>query len=371
MVKKTIILLMITVTVMLLLSNVSAYQRLCLTKGQAIPSKQSPRFTCTHDLCEVCVDSKNYPVHPGNCNSISGCSVFGSDTNYNTTIDSQAPSISLTSPILNNVYNQKSVLLTISTNENAKLYTKSNIDPRAQWRSITASYIKSYSQSLTFNEGLNDIAIKAVDNAGNYNTTTIKFYIDTKAPKIKTTLPLRNYASGTFNLTFTEENPVSVQLVYGTFDNLKAYGLNINNECIKSGTSLYSCGSNINLDEYNNQKIQYYYVIEDIAHNKAQSKPITLSVDNQKPVINNLDTMIRTDAKYAYFNISITEQNFKEASYTETTNTRERVVKLCTSLKNSYCYKKLSFSSGYHNIDLKVIDKAGNFIEKNIEFNIA
>src|SRR3989344_1860038 len=108
---KSLFLLSILLSLTLLIYSVgfvSAYQKLCLSNGQSVPSSKNPRYTCLHDSCQICVDNNNYPVHPSKCNSIGGCKIFEDNskitsnnsqntTDTNGTSDSQSQTNSTTS----------------------------------------------------------------------------------------------------------------------------------------------------------------------------------------------------------------------------------------------------------------------------------
>jgi hypothetical protein len=80
--------------------------------------------------------------------------------------------------------------------------------------------------------------------------------------------------------------------------------------------------------------------------------------------------MFKSDNKNAYFNISITEPNFRDISYIDKNARKPIWSKICTSLKNWICYKKVLFSKGSHSIDVQVSDQAGNKIIKSFDFDI-
>lgn len=66
---------------LMLISNVSAFKHLCLSRGQSVPSNSIKRFTCNSDLCTICVTDNLYPTHPGYCNTMGGCSILGGRIN--------------------------------------------------------------------------------------------------------------------------------------------------------------------------------------------------------------------------------------------------------------------------------------------------
>ena len=364
--KISLMLILSVIMLLILVSDVSAYKRLCLSKGQVIPSKQNPMFKCTHTTCIVCVTAQNYPTHPNYCNDQAGCSIFGSEEDI---IDNQPPVISITSPIGNKVYNNTKVLFDLKTNELAYIYYKDTSNSKNQWKPLSKKLTQSYKGEINFKDGLNNISIKAVDKKGNEKIVPVKFTIDSQTPKIKDVSPKKGFSEGNLSIKILESNPKSLKLFYGnSIKGMKTAAIALKN-CTVNKESV-TCNTKINLQDYNNQQISYYFLVEDIAGNKAQSKTATLDVDTVLPVINNPSSLISIEGKSASFNISVTEQNFLDVSYYDNSAKAPKWSKLCTSLKNGRCIKKISFSSGSHNIILKVTDKAGNFIIKQLNFKI-
>ena len=67
-------------------NTVTGAKKLCLSRGEIIPDSQHPRFTCKHQLCQVCVDDKNYPIKDSHCNQISKCTPLTQNNNTNPTV---------------------------------------------------------------------------------------------------------------------------------------------------------------------------------------------------------------------------------------------------------------------------------------------
>src|SRR3989338_4130261 len=92
---KSLFLLSILLSLTLLIYSVgfvSAYQKLCLSNGQSVPSSKNPRYTCLHDSCQICVDnSKITSNNSQNTTDTNGTSDSQSQTN-STTSDSQTGS---------------------------------------------------------------------------------------------------------------------------------------------------------------------------------------------------------------------------------------------------------------------------------------
>ena len=99
-----------------------------------------------------------------------------------------------------------------------------------------------------------------------------------------------------------------------------------------------------------------------------ESKPRELEVDTTDPVINEFSYPI--DGRIVNFFFNITETNFDEIEYYDRTDNNPRWRQLCSRLKNGICEKRKAFRRGHHNIDISVLDEAGNAVGQNIEFDI-
>ena len=74
--------------------------------------------------------------------------------------------------------------------------------------------------------------------------------------------------------------------------------------------------------------------------------------------------------KYIVFNISITEINFDEISYIDSSESRPREKRICSRLKDGICEKKSMFKKGHHNVQIVIKDDAGNMMTKDFEFDV-
>ena len=74
--------------------------------------------------------------------------------------------------------------------------------------------------------------------------------------------------------------------------------------------------------------------------------------------------------RYIYFEFDVTEKNFDEITYIDWNDRRPRERRLCSRLRDGRCEKKKSFRRGEHNLTIYIKDKAGNSVQKNIDFII-
>ncbi len=357
-------LLTISIAILLLLtaiSIVSANQKVCITKGSHYPPPNTAKI-CKTDYCYFCVNNAGYVVYDKNCPGNPVCGSGG-----NVTLDITPPVLTVNSPAEAQIYNSRAVLFDLSTDELATYYYADNNALRPTWKRI-ASKVSYFSKTISFKDGQNDISIKAVDLLGNEIIINKIFRVDSKKPKITKTVPVKGFANGKFDIWFTESNAKTLVLNYGNdITGRKTSNVDINS-CTDLGRGKFTCTAQITISEYNNQDIDYYFKLTDIADNYVDSKLAALKVDSSAPVINNPTNMINVNGKYVYFNLSISELNFQAVSYQD--NDDGKWKKICSSLKNGICSKKVSFKTGNHIVDIKVEDQAGNSVASQVEFNI-
>ncbi|MCK5149368.1 hypothetical protein KAJ87_00385 [Candidatus Pacearchaeota archaeon] len=371
--KKTILMgISLGIIIILLLSGVYAkdYVLLCLNEGETVEfSKCNPRIedrTCGSDLCQYCsfigTTGAYCPASLSKCNRLGlSCSSLGE----NATIDKTPPTIILHSPDEGEVYTSRKVLISASANESAK-WRYMDLRKGRGWKSLcTNKLTEDCDKKITLKEGLNNISLKATDRANNDGFYNVSFFIDSKKPKIYKTYPKRGFADGNFEVQFKEENPESLILYYGSDE----YELNIEENCYEKRGKYY-CDTNVDLDSYDGQEIEYYFVLEDIAGNMAESKHYSLDVDTTFPVINNPDSFYDVKGRYVYFKINITEKNFDEVFYVDNNDPRLREKKLCSRLKEGICEKRKRFKRGDYDLTIYVLDEAGHSTGEGISFEI-
>lgn len=377
-IKKSLVVLSIALISILAINLASAESWECMTKGEKVKycGNYHAPFTCKDNVCAKCMseyrESSDCYVGGawGRCNALgTGCSATdGNGTSGN--VDGIAPQFSLSSPTSSELFNSRKALVEFSLDEQADVYYLDLINGRGRWSKVCthcAPGSPAFSKNISFKEGENQIVFKAVDEAGNEANQSATFFIDSKKPKISKTFPKKGFANGKFEVTFAEENPKTLILHYGS--NTKE--LNIN-DCVKDKGD-YSCNTTVDLSSYNGQDIVYWFSLEDIVGNIAESKQLTLSVDISAPIVTNPDSFfsVINGTKYVQFALNITEPNFAEVTYSYIDSKgklKEKV--LCTSLKNGECNKKVSFLKGSYDLTVNVADDAGNKIGLPASFTI-
>ena len=363
--KKIIVISMVFLLVITLSVNALGYRLLCLNYGQKIPTNENPRFSCWHDLCQICVADNNNPTNPNYCWESKGCELLGG-----TELDTTPPDLTVNSPEQDEVYNSRKVLFDLELSEPGSLYYIDNINGRGRWKRLSSN-TQSYDRTISLKDGLNDLTIRAKDKNGNSVEIQREFYVDSKKPKISRTYPRRGFASGLFEVQFSEANPEELEINYGNFlTGYKEEELDIEEDCYIEKKKHY-CDVSVSLDEYDGQDIKYWFELTDLADTKVKGKEVWLKVDTAFPEIGNPGKMIeKINKRKVYFNIAIEEENLDEVSYYDYSDRRPRWRRLCSRLREGRCEKKKNFKRGEHIVDIQVMDDAGNAISERISFEI-
>lgn len=331
----------------------------------------STKKSCSND--NLCTNTTTFScLNPGTVQS--SCKTTANQTcisctfgcNNQTLLCKPAPVITVYSPLSTN-YNITKIPfnLTIGNNTFSEV---SYID----WNQIKPKFIslcknckeyglnKAVTKSLK--NGLHNLTFMAV-NESIVITKNITFLIDSESPKISSTFPKsKSFTNGSnFYVEYTE-------------DNCKSLGVIVNNIPVSGINSSCSSGKNIerfvnlNLNSYNNQEIEYQFIIKDKSNNSAESKKTKVKVDTTKPVINSFVNI--TNGKKVTFTLNITELNFEEVSYIDYSDSKPKEKTLCSKLKDGICNSSKTLKTGNHDITISVLDKAGNMIQRNTKFVI-
>ena len=370
--KQKIIIGVLALTLGLLLTAVaSAEEWACFGKSEKINfcNPKTPDRTCGDSECRYCVsqyDSVNDCYNQGNfnvCNSIAPqCTLFGDESD----IDSEPPILNILNPSNNEVFTERSIVLDMTVNEKVDISYIDNINGRGRMSRLCQNCM-SYQRSRSFNEGLNDITVRATDLAGNPTSKILKFFIDSKTPKIMKTSPKKGFSSGLFMVEFKEINPKSLILHYGNnIIGFKTAALDIN-KCGQKKDK-YNCTASVNVVDFNGKNMSYWFELTDIVDRKVSSRHIDLFADTTVPVINFLNTDVHDN--HLMLEMSVSEPNFDSIEYIDNSASRSRWKTLCSSLKDELCERKITLSEGSHDIDVKVSDLAGNSVNRNIDILI-
>ncbi len=333
--------------------SVSAAKKLCLTYGQSVPSAENPRYTCHSERCEVCVNDQNFPTNPALCKG--GCEGTGSGGG----IDTTPPVLDILSPDNGEVFSTSRILFDIRSNEPASLSYLDNIFGRNKWKRLSG-LTRSYTQSLRFKDGEQDITIRGTDKKGNSIEVVRTFFVDSKKPKITKTLPVKGFANEIFTVLFKEENPRALVIHYGA-STVHEKVLDLQQCTLDARGGV--CFTRVSLAAFDGQTIRYWFELTDVAGNTVASKPLTVAVDGTKPLINNQNFWELHENKHLVLDMSISEANFDGVYYSDSEDARPQEKKICSKLDlNGKCKAQISFKSGHHEVTLTVKDKAGNVL---------
>ena len=366
------IFIILFISIIFSVSYVSAYRWVCLTYGESLPDAENPVWTCWHDSCQLCVTNSNYPTSFNRCNDAGNCESLG-----NSPVDNEAPALVINSPVDGEIYDNRLVLFDIESNEPASFYYLDNINGRGEWQRL-AGNVRDYFRELNFRDGFNSLAIKAIDRNDNEIEEIVSFFVDSKNPKIRKVSPRGGFTNGMFEVEFSEENPVSLELHYGLAGDsttsstsdviIRIYEVNLDN-CTNIRNK-YVCDFSVDLREFDGREIEYWLEIRDIAGNEHESRHVELMVDTSPPIILNPDSFWSQNEENIYFDIFIDEDNFDRITYTYELNGRTRERALCSRLKDSRCIKRVEFRNGEFVVDVMISDLAGNAISERIEFEV-
>jgi hypothetical protein len=279
-------------------------------------------------------------------------------------VDTMPPEITLLSSF-ESVYSNRRILFYLSINEEVDLYYVDNNDGKEPHRQRRiCSNCDLINKLISFSDGLWNITIYAYDDAGNKDFLNVNFIVDTRSPSIRSTLPKKGFIGSPFYVEFQEENPIFLSIHYGNdLNDNRIQEVDINS-CIFERNK-YKCTTEVNLEDFDGQEIEYFFNLTDIANANDVSKTISLIVDETPPLLNSINHT--TSGRRVELILNITELNFDEATYIDNSDTRPREKRFCSRLSNGICKRKITLREGLHELDISVFDKAGNAIAQNYE----
>jgi len=358
--KTKFIFLFSLVLTILIIQNVLAYTKLCLLDCQGTPA-DNPRYTCELGRsnscgdpghCEVCVTDAGNPTNLNRCLGQT-CSIFGDG---NDTLDPNKPNLTVINPLNGSTYGDKSMDIIVDVDSPSKVEYMDMNDQRRGWKVLCNSCTHA-EKSGRFNEGNNDILIKATKNSNEQtDEKEIIFNVDSKTPKIHKTFPKRKaYGNGEFTIEYTELNLALIKLFYGTESDPRSLDMGF---C--SSGERQSCSATVDLGDFQGQEIGYYFLVFDSA-NLIQSRLTNILVDQIAP--NLLKVNVTNEGRNVYFDIEIDEERSK-IEYMDLSDRRPRFQTLCSN--KLICNKSRRFKEGEHDLIIRAIDKAENSDEEEL-----
>ena len=126
---------------------------------------------------------------------------------------------------------------------------------------------------------------------------------------------------------------------------------------------------------YDGQEIEYTMSVSDSLRS-VESKPVKVTVDMSAPVVMNEEGFWSQGEgrynRYIYFDIEVDEDNLDEVSFIDWTDSKPKWKRLCSRLdSDGHCEKRKSFKKGLHDVDVMVLDEAGNSVVVSVgEFGV-
>ncbi len=258
----------------------------------------------------------------------------------------------INSPKEEDVFSKRSVPFEIVGSEKLdRIEYIDNSASRARWIRLCWN-CDEYVGDRFFSEGEHDVLVRCSSSAEEEGHS-LNFFIDSRAPVILGVEPRGGFFDGDFSVRFREDNPSKVSLNYDGF-------IEEVDDCVEVGRN-WECDVAVDLQE---GLVEYWFAVEDVAGNIAESEKNNIIVDRTAPVVENLDSFWkevgRWFSRYIDFSISITEENFDEVVVSYDYRGRATERRLCSSLKNSVCKSRFRIARGYSDIKIIVRDLAGN-----------
>jgi hypothetical protein len=268
----------------------------------------------------------------------------------------------------NKIYEKRRVPFNITSNKELEKIEYMDLNARnPKFRRLCRNceeYGFTRARLKSFNEGNSTITIRATEKDGKIIEENITLTIETKAPRISRALPRKNsFTNGSvFYIKYNEENPTGVSLYLNGTNSSKM----VWKKCTE-GRNQECVFNNINLSEFQNQTIDYWFFVEDIVGNNDTSKVTPIKVDILPPVINSVTGT--TDFRRHRINIkaNVTEENFESLQYMDT-NDKPKWKTICRRLdkKEGTCEKSIRFKGVTPEIIIRALDRAGNSAERII-----
>lgn len=348
-------------------ASADSYQLYCVPAGQvvdlgalcnpAMDPRSGPITLCMHLL-------DNGKICPANLNVCNGLGITCA-SNASTTIDTIPPVLTINSPSNNGVYTDRAVLLNFAVDETSDVYFMDELNTPGTWVRVCKE-CRSHSRKRNFKDGTNQLLFRTTDRSGNDAYNNLTFFIDTKAPQIKSVLPKDGFTSGLFSVEFLESNPKNLTIRYGnTVSGMRSHRVNLTT-CTDGLAGRKICEFQANMADYDNEQIELWAEMTDVANNFVASKHNQLKVDFSDPVIVELEHEV--DGKNVNFRIELDEANPDKISYRDNSERNPKWRTLCSRMKTEVCEKKISFKDGEHEVDFEITDLAGNSIETSVNF---
>ncbi|HLD97715.1 MAG TPA: lamin tail domain-containing protein [Candidatus Nanoarchaeia archaeon] len=278
--------------------------------------------------------------------------------------------ITINSPVSTN-YNERRIPINISVEGEEALLQYINYNDRVpRWKRLCTTcseYGDSRKKAIFFNEGWNNITVQAVGKlSGGIVEENIVFFIDSVAPRVSSTYPSNNKLTNgsLFKVKYSENNLDNISLVINGNEVIR-------DDCMSGRNQ--ECNFSVNFSEFNinDSQAAYYFELRDLLHS-IRSRLVRVYIDDTIPVITvNLPENITYIDRRIPINITVSESVRLE--YKDITEIRPVTRRLCSNCGEygNVRGKTSIFKSGYHELEVKATDRAGNSASTIVAFSVA
>jgi len=246
---------------------------ICINSGQTNSYCDYENITClSNSDCE-----DNNPQTGGICNNPGEKQSFCEFVRIES-----FPSVIINSP-KEGVYGDRRVPIEIEVNESVDeikyVDGMSSKSKEVKLCNNCNGYGNEKRKTKLFKDGSHNLTFFFIDGEVIVYEESLNFLVDSKNPIISMVKPKGGLSSGTFELKFIEKNPKELFLHYGNdLEGFRHHKLNIDTECF-SNVKNYLCKTKIDLYDFNNEEIKYWFELKDIAGNIDKSGKRRLKVD--------------------------------------------------------------------------------------------
>jgi hypothetical protein len=256
------------------------------------------------------------------------------------------PNIIIHSPISDEAYGKRKILVNVTLAERVKYFYMSVNDDDFERLCRDCNSVNRY---INMPEGEVKLRFKKVLYSGDIEYKDVKFIVDSIKPYVINVIPKKNsYVKclTNFEAQYSENTVSNVSLFYG-FNPFKEHFMSC-----KSGKR-EKCFTTIDLSEFDGQEIAYYFTVKSPILTDT-SELYKLFVDCTIPIIILNSPENKTyDSRSVRLNISVSED--VKLEYSDNDGSFRRLCSRCDSYDRRY-----TFSYGSHELLIRATDNAGN-----------
>ena len=270
-----------------------------------------------------------------------------------------AVALTVNKPVTDAIYGSRKLVADLESDVEATFYYKHDVFGTRGWTRLCRRTTECQ-RRIRVREGENLVSFKVVDIDGNADFVyDIPFKIDSRKPRILTMLPRRNkYTNGDyFMVKYNEDNLQEVVFYYGTTIDMRQ----ISRTDCDSGRFMECLFENVDLTDFEGQKIKYWFSLRDEVRTVESRRKTIVKVDTTLPELVSFDWEVQRNNRVSFI-FEVKEDNFDEIVYFDKSELDPKWKRLCSSIRDGSCNRKVRFTKGTHILDIKMSDKAGNSI---------